>query len=633
MITATGLTKAYGLQTLFENASFTIGAGERVGLVGRNGSGKTTLFRLILKDEEADSGVIQIPKNYSIGFLSQHISFTHNTVLKEACTGLRVDDDGVDRTYVAKEILSGLGFTEADFSRSPLELSGGYQIRLNLARLLISEPSMLLLDEPTNYLDILSVRWLTKFLTGWKRELILITHDREFMDSVTTHTMAIHRESFRKMEGSTHKLYQQILQEEEVYEQTRINEEKKRKEIEQFVNRFRAQATRARAVQSKIKALEKREKLQKMTEERNLEFEFRSAPFHGKWVLETRDLSFSFDPSGPPLIKGLTVSIGKKDRIGIIGKNGKGKTTLLRLLGGELRPLSGSIVRHEHVQAGYFGQTNIDRLNPANTVEEEIASAFRDGGYNAVRNICGAVMFEGDRALKKISVLSGGERSRVLLGKMLVTPSNLLLLDEPTNHLDMESIDSLVEALETFKGAILIATHSEMILQAVATKLIVFDRGGVTLFDGTYQDFLDRIGWESEEMDRKGQGDGKGEKERALDRKEFKRLRADLIANRSRVLTPLKDQINRLEDRIITLEKQVDDENQVLLRASQNNDGKSIVQASMSIHNAKKEIELAFEELETYSAQHYEKSREFEEKLEELDRLDRSQGEAATASG
>jgi len=624
MITVTGLTKAYGLQTLFEGASFTIGAGERVGLVGRNGSGKTTLFRLILKDEEPDGGTISIPRGYAIGFLSQHISFRHDTVLKEACTGLKRDDDGSDRTYVAKEILSGLGFTESDFSRSPLELSGGYQIRLNLARLLISEPSMLLLDEPTNYLDILSVRWLTRFLTGWKHELILITHDRDFMDSVTTHTMAIHRMSFRKMEGSTHKVYQQILQEEEVYEQTRINEEKKRKEIEQFVNRFRAQATRARAVQSRIKALEKREKLQKMTEERNLEFEFRPAPFHGKWLLETRDLSFAFDPAAPLLIRGLTVSIGKKDRIGIIGKNGKGKTTLLRLLAGELRPLSGSIVRHEHVQAGYFGQTNIDRLNPQNTVEEEIASVFHEGGYNAVRNICGAVMFEGDRALKKISVLSGGERSRVLLGKMLVSPSNLLLLDEPTNHLDMESIDSLVEALETFKGAILIATHSEMILQAVATKLIVFDRDAVTLFDGTYQDFLDRVGWESEEADRKGQGEERSDRERVLDRKEFKRLRADIISNRSRVLTPLKDRITRLEDRIIALEKQVEDENVILLRASQNNDGKSIVQASMSIHNAKKEIELAFEELEAYSAEHYEKMREFEGKLEELDRLDKS---------
>ncbi|MDR2018675.1 MAG: ATP-binding cassette domain-containing protein [Syntrophobacterales bacterium] len=624
MITVTGLTKAYGLQTLFENSSFAVGAGERVGLVGRNGSGKTTLFRLILKEEEPDGGAIHVPKNYPIGFLSQHISFRHDTVLKEACIGLKTDDDGVDRTYIAKEILSGLGFSLVDFSRRPEELSGGYQIRLNLARLLISEPRMLLLDEPTNYLDILSVRWLTRFLRGWKREFILITHDRDFMDSVTTHTMAIHRTSFRKMEGSTHKLYQQILQEEEVYEQTRINDEKKRKEIEQFVNKFRAQATKARAVQSRIKALEKKEKLQKMTGERNLEFEFSSAPFHGKWLLEGRELSFSFTPSRIPLISGLTFSIGKKDRIGIIGKNGKGKTTLLRLLAGELGPLSGSIVRHDHVEVGYFGQTNIDRLNPENTVEEEIGSVFHDGGYNTVRNICGAMMFDGDRALKKVGVLSGGERSRVMLGKILASSANLLLLDEPTNHLDMESIDSLVEALETFKGAVLIATHSEMILQILATKLIVFDRGTVTLFDGSYQDFLDRVGWESEDLNRKDRGEGKPGRERALDRKEFKRLKADIIANRSRALTPLNEHITRLEGRIIALEKQMEEENAILIRASENNDGKLIAQTSMSIHNKKREIDLAFQELETYSSEHYEKMREFEDKLEDLDRLDKS---------
>ena len=619
MITVTGLSKSYGLQTLFENGSFFVGPGERVGLVGRNGSGKTTLFRLILKEEEPDSGAIQVSKNYAIGYLSQHISFMHASVLQEACADLKADEDGIDRTYKAKEILLGLGFSASDFPRRPQELSGGYQIRLNLARLLISEPDMLLLDEPTNYLDIVSVRWLARFLTGWRREVILITHDRAFMDSVTTHTMAIHRQSFRKMEGSTHKLYQQILQEEEVYEQTRVHEERKRKDIEQFVSRFRAQATRARAVQSRIKALEKKGVLARMSEEKNLDFEFRSAPFQGKWLLEARDLSFSFGGDGPPLINGLNLAIGKRDRIGVIGKNGKGKTTLLNLLAGDLQAGSGSVLIHEHVKIGYFGQTNIDRLNVSNTVEEEIGSVFHDGGYGGVRNICGLMMFDGDKALKKVGVLSGGEKSRVLLGKMLVSPANLLLLDEPTNHLDMESIDSLVEAIEAFKGAVLIATHSELILEAIATRLIIFDRGRVSLFDGSYLDFLERVGWEGEDSDRGDEGTDRDGKGRAMDRRELKRLKADLITSRSRALTPLKERIDRLEETIMELERQVEEDNRILLRASQNNDGKSIVEASMSIHNAKKEIDQAFEELEIYSAEHYELAREFEERLNELD--------------
>ena len=619
MITVTGLSKSYGSQTLFENGSFFVGPGERVGLVGRNGSGKTTLFRLILGEEEADSGAIQVSKNYAIGYLSQHISFMHPSVLKEACADLKADEDGIDRTYKAKEILLGLGFSANDFPRRPQELSGGYQIRLNLARLLISEPDMLLLDEPTNYLDIVSVRWLARFLTGWRRELILITHDRAFMDSVTTHTMAIHRRSFRKMEGSTHKLYQQILQEEEVYEQTRIHEERKRKEIEQFVSRFRAQATRAKAVQSRIKALEKKEKLTKMSEEKNLDFEFKSAPFQGKWLLEVGDLSFSFGGGGPPLIGGLNLAIGKRDRIGVIGKNGKGKTTLLNLLAGELKAAPGSVLIHEHVKIGYFGQTNIDRLNLSNTVEEEIGSVFHDGGYGGIRNICGLMMFDGDKALKKVGVLSGGEKSRVLLGKMLVSPSNLLLLDEPTNHLDMESIDSLVEAIDAFKGAVLIATHSELILEAIATRLVVFDRGKVSLFEGSYRDFLERVGWEGEDSDRGDEASDRAGLGRAMDRKELKRLKADLITSRSRALTPLKERIDRLEETIMELERQIEEDNRILLRASRNNDGKSIVEASMSIHNAKKEIDLAFEELEIYSAEHYEIAREFEERLNGLD--------------
>ena len=499
MIQVSNLSKSYGTQVIFDDIGFTVNAGERIGLVGRNGHGKTTLFRMITGEARPDSGVISVPNNYTIGHLSQHLSFTKETVLKEGCLGLRPAEDGRDETYKVETILSGLGFQAEDFSLSPLALSGGYQVRLNLAKLLVSEPNLLLLDEPTNYLDIVSIRWLTRFLKAWKGEMVLITHDREFMDCVTTHTMGIHRTRIRKIAGPTHKLYQQILMEEEVYEQTRTNEEKKRREVEQFINRFRAQATRARAVQSKIKALQKRERLEKKAEIRDLEFEFASAPFTGKALIETKDISFSFGPDAPRLINGLSMTIGKKDRIAVIGKNGRGKTTLLNLLAGELTPLQGSITRHTQAKIAYFGQTNIQRLDPAKTVEAEVLDAHPDYSRKAARTICGTMMFEGDSALKKVSVLSGGEKSRVLLGKLLVSPANLLLLDEPTNHLDMESVDSLLEAIDAFRGAVVIVTHSEMILHSVANRLVVFDAGRVTVFEGSYQDFLDRQGWADEE--------------------------------------------------------------------------------------------------------------------------------------
>jgi ATP-binding cassette subfamily F protein 3 len=619
MITVSNLTKSYGRQVVFDSISFTIGLNERVGLVGRNGSGKTTLFRLILGDEVPDGGTITIPRRYEIRHLSQHIRFRAATVLAEACREIPAHEDGTDQSYRAKKILLGLGFSPEEFGRSPLELSGGFQVRLNLARVLLSEPNLLLLDEPTNYLDIVSVRWLTQFLKSWKNELVLVTHDRDFMDSVTTHTMGIHRTKIRKIPGPTYKLYDQILQDEEIYEQTRVNEEKKRREAEEFINRFRAQANRARAVQSRIKALEKMGKLEKMNEPDTLDFQFNAAPFHGKWLLEAEHISFSFHRDGSLLIEDLSFAIRKKDRIGVIGKNGKGKTTLLSILAGNLSPVEGRVIVHQNVRTAYFGQTNIDRLDLERTVEEEILGVQQDYNKNAARNICGAMMFEGENALKKVSVLSGGEKSRVLLGKLLVSPSNLLLLDEPTNHLDMESIDSLVEAIDMFPGAVVIVTHSEMILNAVAKRLIVFDGGTTTLFHGTYRDFLERIGWEGEDEEAPPAKKIDEDHERpSLKKKEQKRLRAEFIQVRSRTLSPIDQQMSSIEASIMDLEKRIDNDTQALIRATTMGEGKLIAALSISIHTMRNEIDKLFERLDEVSKEYNARSKELEEQYSEI---------------
>jgi ATP-binding cassette subfamily F protein 3 len=618
MLSVADLTKTYGPQTVFDNVTFTVGQGERIGLVGRNGSGKTTLLRLITHEEEADSGVVTVPRGYTVGYLSQTLSFTEPTVLRETCLHLPANDEGADESYKAKSILSGLGFEQSAFHRSPGTLSSGYQIRLNLAKTLVSRPDLLLLDEPTNYLDIVSMRWLGQFLRQWKKELLLITHDRAFMDSVVTHVMGIHRFGIRKVPGTTHKLYQQILQEEEVYEKTRVNDERKRRELEQFIDRFRAQASRAKAVQSKIKLLDKQKPLEKLMEMRDLDFQFSAAPFSGKWLLEAKNISFAY-ASGPPLVNDLAFSVGKRDRIGVIGKNGKGKTTLLNLLAGEFAPTDGVVARSSNLKAGYFGQTNIDRLTADNTIEEEIIQAHPESSKGAARNICGVMLFEGDAALKKISVLSGGEKSRVLLGKMLVEPANLLLLDEPTNHLDMESVDSLVEAIDAFAGAVVLATHSEMILHAVANRLIVFDGIRPWLFEGTYQDFLDRVGWQDEETPTPQAERIEEKKSQRTEKKELKRQRAQIIAERGRTLSPLEREIDRIEKAIIGLEEQVRDESHALVRASRVGDGKTIAALSISIHDAKKKIEALFEELEEAANRHVTLAKEYEARLEELE--------------
>lgn len=495
MLYASGLTKSYGTRTLFDDVSFSMRPGERLGLIGRNGSGKSTLFKLILGEEQPDDGELTTPKGYTIGHLAQHLEFTKETVLEEACMGLPPDER--DQEYRAEIILAGLGFSEEDTIESPHRFSGGFQIRINLAKLILSEPNLLLLDEPTNYLDILSMRWLASFLKSWKGELIIISHDRSFMDSVTTDTMLIHRGGIRKISGGTEKLYSRIEQDEEIYEKTRINEEKKRKDLEIFINRFRAKASKASLVQSKIKALERMGQKDALQDEDVLDFDFCPAPFIGKVMSEIKEISFAY-PDGAKLIDNLSLTIGNRDRIGIIGKNGKGKSTLLRLLGGEITPSNGEISFSPNAKLGYFGQTNISRLSPNLTVEQEISNANSELHRTKVRAICGTMMFSGDDALKKISVLSGGEKSRVLLGKILAQPTNLLLLDEPTNHLDMESIEALIETLKDYQGSVLIVTHSELILRSLVTKLIVFQGSGPKLFEHEYDYFLEKEGWQDE---------------------------------------------------------------------------------------------------------------------------------------
>ncbi len=617
MLQVTNLEKSYGKQVLFDGVGFTVNPRERVGLVGRNGHGKSTLFRMILKEEHQDAGTITMPSGYTVGHLSQHIHFNEDTVLREACLALPKNEDHIDETYKAEAILHGLGFTNDDFDRHPSELSGGFQVRLNLAKVLVSAPNLLLLDEPTNYLDIVSVRWLTQFLRAWRNELIIITHDRDFMDSVTTHTMIIHRCKMRKIAGGTQKLYDQILLEEEIYEKTRQNDEKKRKEVEQFINRFRAQATKASSVQSRIKALARHEKLDKLDEIRTLDFKFRSAPFEAKWLMTVDDLSFAFSQDGHKLIDGLSFGVGKKDRIAVIGKNGKGKTTLLNLLAREISPTSGEVKLHPNTQIAYFGQTNINRLRPDKTALQEIMDAHPDHAQGESRSICGLMMFEGDNALKKVSVLSGGEKSRVLLGKLLVSPANLLLLDEPTNHLDMDSIDSLVEAIEAFDGAVIIVTHSEMILEAVATKLIIYDNDAVSVFEGTYFDFLERVGWSDEGGVRTKKGK-KSEADKNINRKDAKKLRAGIISDKSRVLSTLKNRIAALEAEITKLEQDVHQDTQKLLEVSIKGEALAIKRLSQSVRDNKARIEVRFAELETVTDEHDTKTKAFDLQLDGL---------------
>lgn len=496
MIQVDGLSLAYHGEPLFEDASFTLQPKERCSLVGRNGAGKSSLFRMLMGKETPDKGTISKRKNYIIGALDQHIVFTQPTLIEEAALGLRPEEK--DCIYKAETILFGLGFKEEDLSRSPQGFSGGYQLRLHLAKVLVGEPDCLLLDEPTNYLDIVSIRWLTKFLKNWPGEFILISHDREFLDSVSTHTMGIHRQKISKCKGSTINFFEQIMQREEIHEKTRQNLEKKREHLQGFIDRFGAKASKAIQAQSKQKMLERIPVLESLKNLYHLDFQFNEAFFPGKKMLEAQHLSFSYQPTHP-LIDDFSLSVEKGERIAIIGKNGRGKSTILRLLAGDLAPIEGSLKQSDNLAIGYFGQTNIDRLHPKHTVEEEISTANPKLNFTQVKGICGLMMFSGDKSAKLNGVLSGGEKSRVLLGKIIAAPCNLLLLDEPTHHLDMESIEALIDAIEDFEGAVVMVTHSELILKRMQlNKIIICHEGEQELYLGTYEEFLADHDWDDD---------------------------------------------------------------------------------------------------------------------------------------
>lgn len=628
MLSITNLVKSFGQRVLFDHITLQMSSGEKLGLVGRNGHGKSTLFKIILGEETYDEGSLTFPKNYKVGHLAQHLNFKEPNVLAEASLGLPLDER--DQTYRAESILFGLGFVKSDMTRAPSEFSGGFQIRLNLAIVLVSEPNLLLLDEPTNYLDIISIRWLIKFLRQWKNELMLITHDRSFMDQVTTHTALIHRGKIKKISGGVQKILDQVHLEEEIHEKTRLNDAKKRKEIEDFINTFKAQASKAALVQSRIKMLEKMPQYSELSQIKNLDFKFNYAPTMTKILLELDHVDFHYESNSTKLdnmphnlIKNFSISIKHGEKIAIIGKNGKGKSTLLNLMAQKLKPTHGEVKLHQSARCGHFGQTNIETLSPRLTVEEEINSVDLSLSKTYVRNICATMMFTQDDATKKISVLSGGEKSRVLLGKILAQQNNVLFLDEPTNHLDMESIEALTLSLQNFPGTVVIVTHSETLLKKLPQRFIIFQHDEQQLFDGSYDEFLAKVGWEEEkiaphttdqdqslvsanksmQIDEYYNFDEENSSQvtSVINKKDQHRQRLELNKEKNKVLSPLKKELDLLEQKIMLLEARLQKMNADIVALISENKTTEMIKLSGEVKKLEKEIDYYFSQLETKS--------------------------------
>ncbi len=608
MLQIFNLSKSFGERVLLKDASFSLVEGDKLGLVGRNGTGKSTLFKMILGEESYDGGEIRTPRNYRIGYLSQHLEFSKDNIIAECAQALPREEK--DDVYKVEKILMGLGFVREDFSKSPLDFSGGQQIRFNLCKVLLQMPELLLLDEPTNYLDIVGLRWLADFLKNYPREMIIITHDRSFMDQVCNRVMGIYRQSIRSAKGGVDSYYAALEEEDLIHEKTRINQEKKIQEAEDFINRFRAKARKASVVQSRQKMIDKIERIEELQEDQVINFRFPYKECPGKILLEARGIEFFYEKD-KVLFSNLNFHIRPGDRLAVIGKNGKGKSTLLSVLAQELASRRGEIWQHPSLAVGYFGQTNINRLFPDNSILQEIQNENMENTAQQVRNIAGTMLFPGDDALKKIKVLSGGERSRVLLGKILSIENNLLLLDEPTNHLDLESIDAMLEGLRSFAGGIAIVTHDEGIIRKFANKLVIFHRDHAELYDGSYDEFLEKFGWddglENSSLVDKSKKSGGRKKERAL-----------LVQEMNKATHSLRKKIETLEQGIIAAEELLEQKRGNLLTLSQQGGGQEINNLAIELRALENSIETHFSELEKLVEQKDELEEDYKKKMDDL---------------
>ena len=527
------ISKSFGGRVLYSNATLQLNAGERWALVGPNGAGKTTLLKIIMGLESADEGTITFAKDATLGYLEQETELMGDrTALNEVIESAheikqwerKVNDlsikiaetpegatlnkyledyahamerferlGGYELESRARQILAGLGFPVEDFDKPAKEFSGGWQMRISLSKLLLRRPDVLLLDEPTNHLDLESVQWLERFLSSYDGTVLLVSHDRSFMDACVTHVAALENRMLVTYTGN----YSGYLhQREENLEQLRAKRAAQERDIahmETFIERFRYKPTKAKQVQERVAKVEKiREELVVLPEQsHHMHFRFPEPPRTGDTVISLEGVAKSYEDNF--VYDNVDLKLYRGDHVALVGPNGAGKSTLMKLIAGKLKPDAGQISLGQNVTEAYYAQHQLEELNPANTVLAELDTVAAGWTTSEERRLLGAFLFHGDDVEKRVNVLSGGERARLALAKMLVSPDPLLLLDEPTNHLDIDSVDVLEKALVDFPGTIILISHDEHLVRAVANKVVDVRNHRATVYDGDYDYFLFKL--------------------------------------------------------------------------------------------------------------------------------------------
>jgi ATP-binding cassette subfamily F protein 3 len=631
MISFYNVSKSFAKQDILLDCSFQVNAGERVGIIGANGSGKSTVFKLLLNLENPDQGQISKPKNLRLGYLPQDVLHFHGkTVLDQvldvaeevqtieaelsllanqleqrlpeaeltaaAQSQSRLLEEyhrlgGYDLEARARKVLAGLGFTEKDMARQVEEMSGGWAMRVALARILLAEPDLILLDEPTNHLDLDSLVWLEEYLVQITSSLMLVSHDRVFLDRVVHRLLELENGRLTSYPGN----FKRYLEEKEKRLKSQWaayrHQQEQIRQIKRFIDRNRARKDRAKQVQGRLKMLDKMELIEPPTSPDRFSFTFPPPSRAAKIVLELKNASKGYGDQ--PVVTDIDLAIQRGDRLALIGPNGAGKTTLVRLMAGVLTPDSGELVLGSGVRIAYFAQQQLELLNPQQTVLESLQSVAGDLGQGRLRNLLGGFLFRNDEVDKLVSVLSGGERSRLLLCQILVQQANFLLLDEPNNHLDIQGRRVLEKALEKYNGAICLVSHDRHLINAIANKVLVLTNGQVEMFHGNYDDYQEV--WKQRLQPTLPLTETESYRSETISAskksKEQKRLEAKWRNELSRKKAPLTKRLEGLEQTIEEIAGRLDELNHLLAQPDTYENGTDIAPLNRDYNELKKSLE------------------------------------------